>query len=281
LCLDVQENATEFENSLCRLFPDETSGIAAFLTEIGAVYRELYASLDDNGGSHSSARSVEAILSWSALHPHAARWIHHPYTEMLGTFVTSPRLKRLLTTIAEYVTDQPERLTVGEMAPLFSYYFEGGFYPAGGSQKLPDLLRKIIEQNGGRIQLRSRVTRILIEDGHVEGVVTATGATHRARLVIANGDVATTMTSLIDQSLLPARYAQRLRTLRRGPSAILVSLGLDFVPNLPARVFVSAENLHFGIGNPSVIDTSLAPPGCAALTLLCLLAEEEAESWMI
>jgi phytoene dehydrogenase-like protein len=70
-----------------------------------------------------------------------------------------------------------------------------------------------------------------------------------------------------------------MRSLRRGPSAILVSLALDFVPQLPARVFVEAGNLHFGIGNPSVIDGSLAPSGCAAVTLLCLLSEDEASKW--
>jgi hypothetical protein len=51
-----------------------------------------------------------------------------------------------------------------------------------------------------------------------------------------------------------------MRALRRGPSAILMSVGLDFVPSLPARVFASVGDLHFGIGNPSIIDPSLAPP---------------------
>jgi all-trans-retinol 13,14-reductase len=58
-----------------------------------------------------------------------------------------------------------------------------------------------------------------------------------------------------------------------------VSLGLDFVPDLPARVFASVGDLRFGIGNPSAIDSSLAPDGCAAITLLCLLSEEEATPW--
>ena len=44
-------------------------------------------------------------------------------------------------------------------------------------------------------------------------------------------------------------------------------------------MFVCAESLHFGVGNPSVIDPSLAPPGCAALTLLCLLSEDDAAQW--
>jgi phytoene dehydrogenase-like protein len=279
LSLDFPEDAGELESILCRLFPAEAPGIAAFLAEIAAVFRDLYDSLDANGGSPPSGRSAEAMLSWSTQRRHAARWMHCSFTEMLEAFISNSRLQRLFTTIAEYITDRPERLTVGEMAPLFSYYFDGGFYPAGGSQKLSDLLRAIIEENGGKVRLRTRVARIMVEDGRVAGVVTAASAIHRAQVVIANGDVATTLSDLIGQFPLPSRYAQRMRALGRGPSAILVSLGLDFVPNLPARVFASTENLHFGIGNPSVIDASLAPPGCAALTLLCLLSEEESAAW--
>jgi all-trans-retinol 13,14-reductase len=279
LCLDFPDDPTELESFLCRNFPDDARGITAFLAEIAAVYRDLHTSLDENNGSPPSGGTVDEMLSWSARHRHAARWMHRSYAEMLDAFISGGRLKHLFTTIAEYVTDQPERLTVGEMAPLFGYYLEGGFYPAGGSQKLADLLRTVIAENGGSVRLRTRAARFLIEDERVAGIVTASGVIHHARLVIANGDVFTAMTDLIGQWPLPSRYAQRMRALRRGPSAILASLALDFVPDLPARAFVSADGLHFGIGNPSVIDSSLAPPGCAALTLLCLLEEEESTRW--
>jgi phytoene dehydrogenase-like protein len=70
-----------------------------------------------------------------------------------------------------------------------------------------------------------------------------------------------------------------LRQLQRGPSAILLNLGLDTVPDMPARVFVRQGDLVFGLSNPSVLDPSLAPPGHAALCLLHLLPEAEAGSW--
>jgi phytoene dehydrogenase-like protein len=278
LSLDFPEDPMELERFLCRTFPEEASGITAFLAEIAAVCRDLYATLNDTVLPISN-RPVEGTLTGLAQYRHAARWFHSSYVEMLASFISSPRLKQLFTTIAEYITDQPERLTVSEMAPLFSYYFEGGFYPAGGSQKFANLLRAVIQENGGEVRLRTRVTQILVEEGHVAGVVTTRGASHHTHLIIATGDVATTLCDLIGPFPLPSRYAQRIRALRRGPSAILVSLGLDFVPKLPPRVFASIAGLHFGIGNLSAIDPSLAPPGCAAMTLLCLLSEEEATPW--
>ena len=147
--------------------------------------------------------TAEAMLAWSTQNRHAARWFHSSYSKMLAAFISSPHLKRLLTTISEYVTDQPERLTVGEMAPLFSYYFEGGFYPTVGSQKLANLLRSIVEENGGEVRLCTCVTK-------VAGVVTTTGACHHAHLIISNGDVTTTLCDLIGKFPLPSRYAQRI-----------------------------------------------------------------------
>jgi phytoene dehydrogenase-like protein len=48
---------------------------------------------------------------------------------------------------------------------------------------------------------------------------------------------------------------------------------------MPARVFVTQKGFTFGIGNPSAADPSLAPPSCAAVTLMCLLSEEDSAQW--
>ena len=276
-CLDFPENPAQLIEILCERFPDEAHGIRGFLTEIGAVHRDLYAGLDETKRL-PPPRTTDAIDAWRARFPHAGRWMDRPYGDMLASFFSNSALKHLLTSIADYLTDQPECLNVGEMAPLFSYYFEGGFYPVGGSQRLANVLRSSITDNGGSVLLRTRVMRILVEDGRAAGVVTPR-ATYYAPVVIANADAVTTLMNLMDPYPLPKRYIQRVGALRRGPSAILVNLALDFVPDVPARVFFRDAELRFGVGNPSSIDSTLAPSGCAALTLLCLVSELEAAPW--
>src|ERR1700736_4131262 len=127
-CFDVPEDPARLSGILRGLFPGNARAIPAFLSEIRAVHGELYASLDETE-SFPPSRTTEAIAAWSERYPRAARWMGRPYSEMLADFFADPDLKRLLTSIAEYVTDQPDCLSVAEMAPLFSYYFEGGFYP--------------------------------------------------------------------------------------------------------------------------------------------------------
>lgn len=279
LTLDMPDPPAELVARLQSLFPHEAQGVAGFFAEMERIYTDLYAEVDETGGVPMAPATPEAMRVWTARHPHAWRWMHRPYAEMLDAYLSDPRLKRLLTTISDYVTDRPELLAVREMAPLFGYYLTGGWYPAGGSQRLADLLCDVVRANDGAVRLRTRAERVLTEGGRAAGIVTADGTVHRAALVIANADVVGTLTRLVDPALLPRRYVQRMKGLKRGPTAVLVSLAVEGIPDLPARVFVGADGLHFGIGNPSAVDASLAPSGHAALTMLCLRPEPEAAEW--
>lgn len=279
LRLAFPEDPAALADLLARQFRAEAPAIGRFFAEMAAIYRELYADIEQAGGVPMPPKGLAAALAWPDLHPHAWQWMREPFAGMLDAFFTDARLKRALTTLSEYLTDEPARLTVGDMAPLYGYYFDGGFYPAGGSQRFADLLCDIIAEHGGRVALRTRVKRILTERGRVTGVETAARKTHWAPLVIANGDVATMLGELVGAERLPAEYLGRVDGMARGPSAVLLSLGLDCLPDLPARIFVERDGLEFGIGNPSVIDPSLAPPGHSALTLLYLLPERDTGRW--
>jgi phytoene dehydrogenase-like protein len=163
--LDVPEQLDELVVRLCDLFPQEALGISAFFDEMAAVHAELYAEMDESGGIPHPPVTPEAFSAWLVRRPHASWWLHKPFSELLDRFIADQRLRQLLTTIAEYITDLPESVTVGDMAPLFGYYFDGGHYPVGGSQRFAELLRAVVEENGGRVLLRTAATRLVSEGG--------------------------------------------------------------------------------------------------------------------
>ncbi len=267
-----------FVDALCEAFPAQADGIRRFMTEMAAIYRDLYADVGQTGGVPIPPR-LEALHDWNRRHPAAARWAQERFADMLRAFTNDDRLHTLLQTVSEYIATTPDNLSVRDMAPLYGYYFEGGRYPRGGSQTIANTLAGSISCRGGQIATKTRITEIVIERGRVTGVRTAKGQTFTAPLVIANGDVVAMLTSLTDPHHLPAGYARRVASLKRGPSAVLVSLGLDTVMDLPPRIFIRKDGLSFGVGNPSVLDPNLAPPGCSAVTLLLLLSEAEAAAW--
>lgn len=269
----------DFVEALCRQFPRETNGITTFFAEIEALYRELYANVGKTGGIPMPPTAKE-LPFWAENHPRAMRWLKRPFEEMLRHYLSDKVIHEVLQMISEYITEAPRRPLVQDMAPLFGYYFVGGCYPCGGSLELPQVLAGVIEEHHGKFLFGASVEKILIEDGHATGVLTSQGEQIHAPTVVANGDIVAMLTKLIDHGALPKRYTDRIAALGRGPSAIVVSVGLSTVMPLPARIFIQNCGLSFGVGNPSVLDETLAPEGHSAVTILLLLSQVEGATWL-
>ncbi|MGQ9532022.1 MAG: NAD(P)-binding protein, partial [Desulfotomaculales bacterium] len=153
LSLKVPHRVGEFVALLGRHFPAERENLAAFFLEMEAVYRELYADVERTGGVPCPPRTAEEMLAYPRRHPHAFRWMKAPFVRMLDAYFSEPRLKQLLTLLASYLCDEPGTLTVGEIAPVYGYYFDGGYYPAGGSRRFADALADVVRECGSQVRL--------------------------------------------------------------------------------------------------------------------------------
>jgi phytoene dehydrogenase-like protein/intracellular septation protein A len=271
----VPHEADEFVRLLGERFPSEAENLRNFFHEMRMVYREMYADIEKTGGAPRAPDNVEDLLSYPRRNPHAYKWMDKPFVAMLDEFFQDQRLKNLLAALTGYLSDDPASLTVGNMAPIFGYHFDGGFYPVGGSQALPNALVDVIEKHGGRVFLRTPVGRILIENGRAAGVELKDGTTHRAKAVLSNADTHKTFLELVGREHLPADFAAHIESLKPSTSAFIVFLGLDIVPDLAPITMLD----DLGIMIPSNIDPTLAPPGHASVTLLKLLPESEFANW--
>ncbi len=279
LRLKVPHRAGEFVAALGGRFPHERERIAAFFAEMEAVYRELYADTRLTGGVPCPPRTVETLLAWPSAHPHAFRWMNVPFGAMLDGYFRDARLKQFLSVLTGYLTDDPGVLTVGAMAPIFGYYFDGGYYPARGSQALADALVGAIEANGGQVRLRAAVSGIVVERGRAAGVTLASGEVLRAQAIVSNADARRTFLDLVGPERLPADFVRRLEALQPSPSAFVVFLGVDYVPDVEPLTIVGGSSGGFGIAIPSKVDPSLAPPGHSSVSLITLLPPTTREAW--
>ncbi len=280
LRLKVPHHAGAFVRLLQEHFPEEREAVASFFREMEGIYRDLYADVEKTGGVPVPPRTAEEMMAYPLTHPHAFRWMDVPYPAMIDRFFRDERLKGFLTLLTGYLTDRPGDLTAGAMAPIFGYYFDGGYYPAGGSQTLADALAEVIAAHGGRVLLRAPAERILVENGRAAGVRLAGGRVHRAEAVISNADVRRTFLELVGCEHLPEDFGGRIEHLPFSPSAFAVFLGVDFVPDLePVTILQTEDGEGLGIMIPSRVDPGLAPPGHAAVTLLTLVPRDDAGSW--
>lgn len=273
----VPRDSKRFAAKLGESFPAEVAAIKAFFAEIELVYRELYADIETTGGVPTAPRTVEGLMAYPATHPHAYQWMEQPFGVMLDQYFQDARLKGFLSALTGYLTDDPRLLTVGAMAPIFGYYFDGGYYPGGGSQTLADALVTVIEAHGGKVHLRAPVKRIVLDKGRAVGVELAnSGELHCAKAVLSNADLKRTFLELVGGEHLPAPFARQLAGAKPSTSAFMVFLGVDFIPDL-APIAMSDT---LGIMIPSKVDASLAPLGHAAITLIKLIPQTEVADWV-
>jgi all-trans-retinol 13,14-reductase len=271
----VPHDADEFVCQLGERFPSESENIRRFFNEMQLILREMYADLEKTGGAPRSPDNIEDLLAYPKTHPHAYKWMDKPFVEMLDDFFTDPRLKDLLAALTGYLSDNPKSLTVGSMAPILGYYFNGGYYPVGGSQALPDALVEVIKKHDGKVFLRTPVQRILVEKDRAVGIELKNRQVHRAQAILSNADTHKTFLELVGREYLPSDFANHIESLIPSTSAFIVFLGLDIVPNIAPITILD----DIGIMIPSRLDSSLAPTGHASVTLLKLLPEADFVKW--
>ena len=166
------------------------------------------------------------------------------------------------------------------MAPIFGYYFNGGYYPEGGSQRLADVLVEALEENGGRITYKKGVQRILSDKDGVKGVELDDGTQINAPIVISNADLHRTVNHLLEDDALPADFLQQHGRLESSTSAFAVQLGLDYTPDASMLTFLRSEKgLELGIAIPSIVDPERAHEGCASVELLSFIPADEVGEW--
>lgn len=276
--LRVPHDADEFAAELAEFFPAEQERIGEFFTEMGHIYRELYAGVEKTGSPRPT--DPDEMLRYPLTHPHLFRWMERSYFEMLDTYFRNERLKELLCALTPYLTDKPEALTVMQMAPIFGYYFDGGFYPKGGSGQLSQAVAETIRTHNGTILLGKKVTKILLRDGAAYGVQLADGSTFRARVILSNADARVTFRELVGLEHLPGKFARQVQALQPTTSVFAVFLALDYEPPIaPITMYRAPNGRGLGFALPSKVDPSLAPAGHHVLTVMTLLPQPEAAAW--
>ncbi len=151
-------------------------------------------------------------------------------------------------------------------------------YPLGGSLPLALSLEKRYKQLGGRVQYRSRVEKILVEDGRAVGVRFMDGSEQRADVVVSGADGYTTIFKLLEGKFTDEQLRERYNTWVPFRSVIYVSAGVKRTfPDYP----FSVEGNAFELNRPVIIageehkmipirirndDPSFAPEGKTVLT---------------
>lgn len=222
--------------------------------------------------------------------PKLARLLLQPLSSFASTAVKDRRLWQVLGYPAVFLGTSP--YAAPSMYHLMSHLdlADGVLYPKGGITEVIGAVERVARREGAQVIAGATVEKIVVEDGHVTGVVhrDPSGAQHTAPadLVVSAADLRHTELELLDaehRTYPAAHWAKR----DPGPSAVLVYLGIDGpVPGLLHHTLVFTEDWKANFGAifgadrhvpdpasiyvcaPSETDPSVSPPGTSNLFVL-------------
>ncbi|WP_165929082.1 phytoene desaturase family protein [Shimia isoporae] len=280
--INMPRSWPEYVAMLSNLFADETDEIEAFCAAVKAIHAAMYETGNQNG-IPGRPENAQEIARFASSFPLAARWMRRPWPAFLNHFGLSATVTKWINELASYTSDQPENQSVGRMIPLFGYYMHGGAYPVGGSGKLSETLLDALRTAGGRVEVNTSVTKINIRDNSCSSIEirTRSGAveTIKTRSVIANSDILSLFSSLIDDPMQNWKRLEESGRIQPSCSAFGLYLGLRGNLQLPPIVTHESEKGSLHLVSPSVMDASCAPPGYATLECTSLISFEEASRW--
>ena len=154
---NMPDNVQEAQKKLIEKFPHEQKGIEKYFILIGNIFKEMEA---------IQSASWYHYLLFPLLFSNILRYKNKTVTEVLDKIIEDDELKLILNTNVQYYNDTPDTLSfLLHSVAQYSYYYGGGWFIKGGSQKLSDHLAKVIRDNGGEVITKANV--IACDSNHV------------------------------------------------------------------------------------------------------------------
>ena len=287
LTIQVDASLPTYIERLSRLFPSEREGIAAFFRRAGAIYSDVEAML----GAIKEGREHAEVFP-----AHLMRYRDASYADLLRADIRDAKLAAVLSDRCPFLGSPPARVSATRMVSLvMSYFRSGAFRPAGGHQRLPDLLVEGIARMGGEVCLGRPAKRILLEGGRCARVLTEDGADFATDQVVSNADFYETFDRLIggevgkavlaetgDRPLSPSffvAYAGIRGDASPGAASSIGSFEGYDLDGLMENYVPFSDTDALGITIPTVEDRSLAPPGQDVLIVHELVPQGRARDW--
>ncbi len=259
------------EQHMKEISPEDTKLIEEFIGGIHTFTRfkmpankapELY-------GPWDTLKMIFTMLpNWRQL----SKWVSLSMRDFADRF-QNPLLRQALLTMWP-----PEFPSMFMMMTIAWMHMKTAGYPIGGSRPFAQAIEKRYLDLGGKVNYKSRVTKILVENNRAVGIKLSDGNEYRGDYVISAADGYTTIFEMLEGKYVNDKVRGYFDELPTFPPLIFVGLGvnrsfddfpkiisgIDFALDKPIT-FAGTEykRLTVRIHN---FDLTLAPPGKTVLT---------------
>jgi prolycopene isomerase len=151
------------------------------------------------------------------------------FKDLLDKHFSDNRLKAILSIVLLGNGGLPPSLMSAFIgSKIFTeFIIDGGYYPQGGMQILPDMLTQRFEELGGELRPSCLIRKVQTEEERVVGVITTEGSYIPSRYVISNCDARQTFFKLLGKRLVTRDFLDKLQNMVPSLSMFVIYLGLN------------------------------------------------------
>ena len=187
-----------FVEQFAQRFPSQRENLKRYCDLVEQVanlspFRDLQHSVDES-------RFIDDKLLYQSL------------SEVIEQTITDPLLREVLVGNLSLYAAQKDKTPFATHAFIFDFYNKSAFRIVGGSDAIVKALREVLEQYGGTILTRHKVSRILVEGKKATGVMTENGETFTADIVISDVNPKQ-LIDLVEPKIFTEAYKSRIKNI--------------------------------------------------------------------
>ncbi|NHJ88053.1 MAG: NAD(P)/FAD-dependent oxidoreductase [Asgard group archaeon] len=221
--IELPSGFTTFKNKLMTNYPSNAKEIERFLDHSRAMYDELFK-------LKMEPKFVD-ILKLLITCPKIVKNSKKTFAEYFKQFnITEPDVIEIFEVFAAFSALPGEQAAALITVSAMNSLLDGAFRPTKGFIEFPKKIEERYLSLGGKLLLKTKVDKILVEDGVVKGVRLDTGKTIYSDYVITTIDPKVAMKELVGIDLIQQsdeKYAQKVEDVKMSCSSLNISLGLD------------------------------------------------------
>lgn len=263
----------ETERRVAAFAPGDLDGYRTLLSRARGIFQKGFVELAD--------RPFLNVTDMLRIVPDLLRLQSHKTVyDFVSQFIQDPLLRRVFSFHPLLVGGNPFDTT--SIYALIHYLERqwGVHYAMGGTGAVVAAYGKLFRELGGRVRLSTPASRIVVENGHATGVVTANGERIAADGVVSNADVANTYRKLLPETTRRKYTDRRLRSMRYSMSLFVIYFGTSRkYPDVRHHTIILSEryqdllrdifttkrlspDFSLYLHRPSGTDPAMAPAGC-------------------
>ncbi len=207
------------KTELCKRFPEEKKAIVKYLDLVKSIHAQLMLM--------PNVKGFWEHLTIPFRTKYVGKYGLFTLKRVIDWHIKDPLLKTILNVQCGDHGLPPNKASFLVHAVLMAHYFDGGFYPMGGGGGFVKAFTRRIRSLGGEIRTKSKVDKIVVEQGRAVGIKLKNGEIIKADRVISNADPNTTFLKLVGEENISKKLKKRLHHTKYSVSSLILFLTLD------------------------------------------------------